>query len=104
MIDPHPAGVTQACPQGGKKGLEAGVDERARRKADEAPILPRQIEVIRRRADAEAGQQIRRSAPGVAAGPVHADRQVGDHADAHAGGARVGLGAREGTGREPLQK
>ena len=104
MIDPHSAGVAQACPQGGEERLEAGVDERVRRKADKAPILSRHIEAVRWRADAEAGQQIGWSAPRVAAGRVHADRQIGYHADTHAGSARVGLGARERTGRKPLQE
>ena len=42
--------------------------------------------------------------PGVAAGAVHADRQIADQADAHAGRPRRRLGGGEGACGEPLQE
>ena len=58
---------------------------RARREAGQSPVLPSRIEQIRRRADRQAQQDVALPAPGMAAGRIHADREVADQADPHAG-------------------
>src|ERR1044072_4108894 len=84
--------------------LEAARDQRLRREARQTPVLSPWVEEIGRRADAQAGQQILLPRPGMAPARTHADREIGDEADAHAGLARALLHARETARREPLRE
>ena len=86
------------------KGLEAARHQRPRREAGEAPILAARIEDVGRRADGKTEQQVGLPGPGMAAGAIHADRQIADQADAHAGRPRRRLSRREGACGEPLQE
>ena len=104
VIDAHAAGMGECGAQGGEEGIEARGDQGARREAGQAPVLAVRIEGVGRRADRQAHQQVGLARPGMAAGAVHADREVADQADAHAGGLGRLLRGGEGARRDPLQE
>ena len=73
-------------------------------KCRQSPILPGVVEQIGGRADLQAKQHIFLFTPGRAAAKAHADREIGDKADAHARICDFLLRGGERAVRDPLQE
>ncbi len=104
VVDTDAARVRQACADGADEGVEAGAAQRERAERGDAPILPLRPERIGRRADRQAGQQVAAAAPRMAAARIHADGEIGDQADPHAGVARGGVRVGKAGVGAPLQE
>ena len=83
------------------KGRNPLASERARRKGRQSPVLAVRIEEVRRRANLTP-PEYPFVAPGLATTAVHADRQVGDQSDPHAGVASFHPAPRQESGRRAI--
>ena len=103
VVHPQAAGVAAARrDQLGQRSARLG-GEPPRVPRRQRPILTSLVELVRRRAHADAGHDDILAGPGVGAAGMRADREIGDHADAHAGPPGRPLRRGQLFRRQPLQ-
>jgi hypothetical protein len=104
MIDTYSTGVSNTGAKRFDEWCKASILKRSRRERRQAPILPIEIEQVRRCANFQLAQYVVAPAPGIAAASVYSDRHIGDKANSHAHTLGLLLGSRKRALCDPLEK
>ena len=103
VVDPQPARVAQRRRDQPPERLVRRLGQPVGPPRWLLPVLAVLVVRVGRRADGDPGGVRLLQRPRVRAAPVHADREVGHHAEAHAGPAQLELGRGELLVEHPLQ-